>query len=199
MLPPPLPSRSVIYIVFFMLRFCSASQPLCNAGIYGIPSYRDCLSARHSMPFAVPAAGDRSSRRWELWAEPQFLRPPFSAINNRYRPLPINQLPKIWRYSTLITTFPLRVRTSKPRELAIASCHGLTRGFPDTCRLALMSHGRSGDLVTESLWTASWRVVQDQMQTLFLCASPRSGIGPSGGYKALISTWLLPHSWIARE
>lgn len=54
------------------------------------------------MPFAQTPSADYDSKRYELWSEPQFLLPPFKAIHNRYRPLPINQLPKIWRYSTLI-------------------------------------------------------------------------------------------------
>lgn len=97
--------RSVICVVAFILRFCSASQPVCNAGIYGIPNYRDCLSVWHSMPFAMEPVDDYGSRRYELWSEPQYLVPPFAAVSNRYRPLPINQLPKIWRYSTLTRPF----------------------------------------------------------------------------------------------
>ena len=84
-----------------MLHFCSAIQPVCSALIYGIPNYRDCLSAWDSMPFALRPSGDVVSRSFELWSEPQYLLPPFTTVSNRYRPLAINQVPKIWRYSTL--------------------------------------------------------------------------------------------------
>lgn len=46
--------------------------------------------------------------RFQLYAEPQYLRPPFGAVNNRYRPNPINQLPKIWRYSQWSTSVSSR-------------------------------------------------------------------------------------------
>lgn len=102
MLLPPFRSLSTICVLAFMLRLCSASQPVCNTGIYGIPNYRDCLSAWHSMPYGLKPSDDYNARSCELWSEPQYLMPPFTAINNRYKPLPINQLPKIWKYSTSI-------------------------------------------------------------------------------------------------
>lgn len=155
MLLPPARPGLFTYALVFVLRFCSASQPVCSVGIYGIPNYKDCLSAWHSMPFALKPTSDYGSKRYELWSEPQYLLPPFTAIYNRYRPLPINQLPKIWRYNT--------------------------------CRLALLSYGRPTGSVVSSLWGGDWRTVLDQMQTLFVCGSPRIGAGPSGGYKPFIS------------
>lgn len=98
---PLLRVESVIYIYISILRFCSSVQPFCSASIYGIPNYQDCLSALHLMPFALRPSTDAMSTHLELWAEPQYLLPPFNGVINRYRPLPINQMPKIWRYSTL--------------------------------------------------------------------------------------------------
>lgn len=57
------------------------------------------------MPFALKPADDDDSKRNELWSEPQYLLPPFTAVRNQHKPLPINQLPKIWRYSTSIQLF----------------------------------------------------------------------------------------------
>ena len=54
------------------------------------------------MPYAMTPSNDDDSRRYQLWAEPQYLLPPFAAVSNAFRPLPINQLPKIWRYSTFV-------------------------------------------------------------------------------------------------
>ena len=66
-------------------------------------------------------------------------------------------------------------------------CYPLTKGFLDTCRLALMSYGRPDGSVVNALWGANWRAILDQMQQLFVCGSPRTEIGPSGGYMALTS------------
>lgn len=183
---PLLHSWSFICIIVSMLRFCSASQPVCNVGIYGIPDYRDCLTAWNSIPFALEPLDNYGAKRYQLWSEPQYLLPPFKAVWNRYRPLPINQLPKIWRYSTLIRSFLPNHFTLKPL-IGQCCCYSLTRGFSDTCRLALMSYGRPNGSVVNALWGANWRAILDQMQTLFECGKPRSGNGPSGGYIAFIS------------
>ena len=186
MLSSTLRSSSVIWILSFVFCFCSAFQPVCLARIYGIPNYRDCMSAWLSMPFARDPSGRFNPRRPELFSEPQYLLPPFARITNRYQPLPINQLPKIWRSSTLMSTPPpdFVIQCLGARSLL----HPLTRGFPDTCRVALMSSGRSGHSVASSLWTAYWEYILNEMQVLFVCGSPRSGTNPSGGYMALAST-----------
>ena len=106
MLSSILRSSSVIWTLGFVFRFCLASQPVCLAGIYGVPNYRDCMSAWLSMPFARDPSGRSNPESYELLSEPQYLLPPFTPIHNRYKPLPINQLPKIWRSSTLISTPP---------------------------------------------------------------------------------------------
>lgn len=188
MLLPLARPKSFIYVLVFVLRFCSASQPFCNLGIYGVPNYRDCVNAWHSIPFALKPTDDYDSKRFELWSEPQYLHPPFTAVTNRYRPLPINQLPKIWRYGTLLRLFPARKHTSKPL-VGHCCCHPLTNSFSDTCRLALMSYGRRNGSIVNALWGASWRAILDQMQILFACGSPRTGSTPTGGYIPFISAW----------
>ena len=97
-------SSSIIWISGFVFRFCSAFQPVCLAGVYGVPNYRDCMSACLSMPFARDPSGRFNPKRFELFSEPQYLIPPFTRVYDRYQPLPINQLPKIWRFSTLMST-----------------------------------------------------------------------------------------------
>ena len=88
-----------ICIILCLLRSCSAFQPVCNARIYGIPNYRECLNAWHFMPYAQQPSAEHEAKSPELFSEPQYLQPPFTAVRNRYRPKPIVQLPKIWRYS----------------------------------------------------------------------------------------------------
>ena len=102
MLLPSVRPGFISYALVFVLRFCSAFQPVCSRDIYGVPNYQDCVSALESMPFALRPSTDYGSKRYELWSEPQYLRPPFAAVFNRYRPFPINQLPKIWRYGVSI-------------------------------------------------------------------------------------------------
>lgn len=106
MLSSILRSSSVIWILASVFRFCLASGPVCLADIYGVPNYRDCMQARLSMPFARDPGGRSYPRRPELFSEPQYLLPPFTRIHNRYQPRPISQLPKIWRYSTLVSNPP---------------------------------------------------------------------------------------------
>lgn len=99
-------SSCVIWMLGSTFRFCSAAQPVCLADVYGVPNYRDCMSAWLSMPFARDPSGRFNPKRPELFSEPQYLLPPFTRVDNRYHPLPINQLPKIWRSSTLMSTPP---------------------------------------------------------------------------------------------
>lgn len=90
-----------IFWFYFVSRRCLAFQPVCNVGIYGLPNHGDCITAFQQIPFALAPAA-YSAGASVLYSEPQFLRPPFTAVSNRYAPRPINQLPKIWRYSMLI-------------------------------------------------------------------------------------------------
>ena len=189
--PPTMPLSlfrrvSIISVLVFMLGFCSA-DPFCNVRIYGIPNYGDCLSALQTMPFATSPRQDFNSRSFELWSEPQFLRPPFAPIFNRYGPLPINQLPKIWRVRTSTPPSCRICVVSKPL-LVHHGCHPLTRGFSGTCRLAIMSYGRQDGSVLNGMFSTSWRTVLKQMQALFVCGRRPSGLSPSGGQVAFIST-----------
>ena len=93
-------SSSVICISVFISRSCSVPQPVCDGNLYGVPNSRDCLSAWYSMPFALEPRDSYNAKRFELYSEPQYLLPAFNGVINRYKPLPINQVPKIWRYST---------------------------------------------------------------------------------------------------
>ena len=65
----------------------------------------------------------------------------------------------------------------------------LTQRIADTCRIALMSIGKSDGSTMTSLFGLNWRTILHGMQTLFTCGSPRSGTAPGGGYLALDSMW----------
>ena len=112
-------SSSVICISVFISRSCSASRPVCDGTIYGVPNSRDCSSAWHSMPFALEPRDSYNAKRFELYSEPQYLLPAFAGVTNRYKPLPINQLPKIWRYSTFTSLFQLNFLPENPPSLLL--------------------------------------------------------------------------------
>ena len=178
-------SSSVIWILGFISSFCSAFNPVCYANPYGIPKYSDCLSALQSMPFAREAKGSYKTRRYEIFSEPQYLLPPFTRVYNSHRPRPINQLPKIWRYSMLMPSF-LSSLVIQWFLLAIDIATTDER-LLDTCRIALMSSGRPDHSVRCSLWGVNWGYILDQLQTLFNCGDSRRPTGPSGGHLALTS------------
>lgn len=95
-------SISAIWILGLISCFCSAAQPVCWINPYGLPVYSDCFKASLEMPFAQEPEGSHNIRPYELFSEPQYLLPPFKRVYNAHKPRPINQLPKIWRYSMLM-------------------------------------------------------------------------------------------------
>ena len=84
---------------FFCNLSFAATQPFCDALIFGVPSYSDCTIAVSKMPYATDSRESSPGLSHSLFSEPQVLLPPFKSVSNRYRPMPINQLPKIWRTS----------------------------------------------------------------------------------------------------
>ena len=80
-----------------------ANQLLCDKDIFGTPSAEDCYQAMFWIPYMNPPARDSADAKApRLFAEPQYLNPPFSAVKNAYAPKAIVQLPKIWKYGMLI-------------------------------------------------------------------------------------------------
>ena len=92
-------TQIVIGFMVLPLYFCLAEEPRCSATMFGTPDFGDCQMAASKLPYATNSKGSREASLRTLFAEPQYLRPPFHSIVNRYRPMPINQLPKIWRSS----------------------------------------------------------------------------------------------------
>ena len=88
-----------IYLLLFLSCRPLAASEVCNRGIYGVPSHVDCVQAFTKIPYTQAPESQHESSSRELFSEPQYLVPPFGGVINRYRPKPINQLPKIWRYS----------------------------------------------------------------------------------------------------
>ena len=79
------------------------NQLLCDKDRFGTPSAEDCYQAMFWVPYInQPARDSADAKAPRLFAEPQYLNPPFHAVKNAYAPKAIVQLPKIWKYSMLI-------------------------------------------------------------------------------------------------
>lgn len=74
----------------------------CSASVYGTPDLQDCIQALSWIPYAQKSPSDPGSQQIRVFAEPQYLRTPFGALNNGYRPHAIVQLPKPWKHSKYI-------------------------------------------------------------------------------------------------
>lgn len=79
------------------------NQLLCDKDSYGTPSAEDCYQAMFWVPYInQPARDSADAKAPRLFAEPQYLNPPFSAVKNAYAPKAIVQLPKIWKHGMLV-------------------------------------------------------------------------------------------------
>lgn len=84
-----------------LLHFSVALSTYCSAPLFGNPEPADCDEAFLQMPYAqmTESNSNGDARSFRLFAEPQFLDPPFHSVVNRYDPHYITQLPKIYKYS----------------------------------------------------------------------------------------------------
>ena len=89
--------RMQVYLFIFYCPFVISL--ICNAEIYGTPNSQDCINAINEIPFALEPYSNPYSQIPRLFAEPQYLEPPFDAVRNVFRPNAIIQLPKIWKHS----------------------------------------------------------------------------------------------------
>ena len=81
------------------------NPPLCDKDLFGAPKLEDCYQAMFWIPYInQPAKDSPDAKAFRVFAEPQFLNPPFSAVKNPYAPKAIVQLPKIWKHGTSTPT-----------------------------------------------------------------------------------------------
>ena len=92
----------LVHIVVLLLHSCLAADPFCDGDVFGVPNYNDCVIAARKIPYATDSRRSPEASQYNLFSEPQYLLPPFSGVDNQYRPYPINQIPKIWRSSNSI-------------------------------------------------------------------------------------------------
>lgn len=76
-------------------------RPICDETIYGKPNVEDCQTAMSWIPYFEQPRGRQQNEAtaFRSFAEPQFLKPPFSPVRNEWAPRAIVQLPKIWKHS----------------------------------------------------------------------------------------------------
>ena len=138
-----------------------------------------------------------------LFAEPQYMQPPFSGVYNVYRPNAIVLLPKIWKHSTYnlvqeakSSAFPLlpgiyQSYTSNFETSFFPACQSceLTKRWYDTadsCRVALVSEGSTTHYgATEPIFVTTWKHVINHALQLQTCLFPGSS---QGGYIPLACT-----------
>ena len=90
----------LIYSAVAMPNELQASSPICNRDLFGTPDAQDCYQAMFWVPYInQPARDSGDAKATRVFAEPQYLTPPFGAVKNAYAPKAIVQLPKIWKYS----------------------------------------------------------------------------------------------------
>lgn len=77
------------------------TEQLCDKDLFGTPNVDDCYHAMFWIPYMnSPAKQSPAATANRLFAEPQHLDPPFSAVKNKWAPNAIVQLPRIWKFGT---------------------------------------------------------------------------------------------------
>ena len=99
-------NRMLFWLIPSTLVLCGFLPPLarslvCSDGVYGNPKIDDCQLALLEIPYARQPIDSHQSSLPHVFAEPQFLRPPFRQFTNTFRSQSIIQLPKIWKHSKL--------------------------------------------------------------------------------------------------
>ena len=96
-----------LFIVYKTLAIPNPLQvgpPLCDKDLFGRPKLEDCYQAMFWIPFINPPGNDSpDARAIRIFAEPQYLDPPFKAVKNPLSPKAIVQLPKIWKHGTFLS------------------------------------------------------------------------------------------------
>lgn len=100
----------ILFLIMHTLLVTADGNPIgdkgppiyCKSELYGTPVIDDCKEAMKWIPYVSLPRGrwDRNeATTFRLFAEPQYLKPPWKALANPFAPLAIEQLPKIWKHS----------------------------------------------------------------------------------------------------
>ena len=184
--------RSIKWVIIrvSLLHCALVASTVCNSDVYGTPSKWDCYVALDQIPYASPPQPNPMSQSPRIFAEPQYMSPPFGQVDNVYRPSAIVQLPKIYTFSTSLNLLvtPHRVFRLCPR-LARAKTKSVTKYQPpilESCRIAIMSQGRPAQQgVVASQFTTTWKTIVDQSQQFRSCFAAGASSQAKGGYVPL--------------
>ena len=97
-----LPNISWATGLLFFLHCTLVNSSYCDSSVYGTIVERDCKFALHTLSFMSDPWNPKFQKP-QIFAEPQFMDPPFRGLKNRDPPNPIVQLPKVWKYSMTST------------------------------------------------------------------------------------------------
>ncbi len=110
---------TAMYLPF--LYYALASSAVCNSEVYGSPNQQDCAQALRNIPFATSGPSSPSSLQSHIFAEPQYMDPPFGGIDNMFPSHAIVQLPKIWKRSTFspIVGLPCLLQVNRAERILL--------------------------------------------------------------------------------
>ena len=170
-----------------------ANPLLCDKNLFGAPKLEDCYQAMFWIPYInQPAKDSPDAKASRMFAEPQFLNPPFNVVKNHYAPKAIVQLPKIWKHGTSTPTKDdlADLTALKHRRVRAAEYY---LDYIGSCQIALVlqPYGRRGDQPPELKpeFREKWSDVVNQVLRLRPCLQPPKGLEqtPQGRYAPLIS------------
>ena len=97
-----LPSVRTTAMMVWLLCCQFVGTTFCEAGIYGTPNIQDCRQALTWIPYIQESDSNQAAQP-RIFAEPQYMLPPFNGVYNAHRPSAIVQVPKIWKHSTYLS------------------------------------------------------------------------------------------------
>ena len=165
-----------------------AKSPLCDKDLFGTPKIDDCYQAMIWIPYMNPPARlSKDAMASRIFAEPQYLIPPFTDVKNAYAPKAIVQLPKIWKYGMSfqnyfflsLAVFAPGSSSSEHDRILVGSCHIAL--IPQPYKKTSYSPPE-----VKAEFRAKWTNIVDAVLRLRTCLQPKRG-PPQGGYTPLTS------------
>ncbi|KAM0794005.1 hypothetical protein BDR22DRAFT_827330 [Usnea florida] len=152
-----------------LLHCALVASTVCNSDVYGTPSKWDCNGALAQIPYAYPPRPNPMSQWPRIFAEPQYMSPPFGQVDN-YVVEPVSQPDRVFRFGP---------QWARPDQKPVADITG-------SCRIAIMSKGRPAQQgVAASQFTTTWKNIVDQSQQFRSCFGRGASSQAQGGYVPL--------------
>lgn len=149
----------------------------CDAAVYGRVNEAECAAAYRAMPSVATK---------HLFCEPQYLRPAFGYVQNRYFPYRIVQIPRIFRRGESVFTLILSAN-----QVPLIAAHPSCSFLAGNCRIAIMSFAKqAGTPFTPGpLFGAMWKDMSFHAgQNILICAH----LHAMGGYSVVNREYRKP-------